>query len=167
MAGYVGEALRGQLAVRSAAYAADPLGLGPGCQGSWPAMRREIVRLSRKAAKEAVARPSGVSTAPTNSETELASYAATHIPLASTAALGVPCLPDRRVRGREGKREVGEVHSVVLCDPCIPPNAWTTACGWRFGTSEHSILEQGEVTCGRCWASIVKRARTKTQDKVS
>ena len=130
-------------------------------------MKREIMRLARKAAKEAVARPAGAGAQPTCSETELAHFAATHIPLASTAALGVPCLPDRRVRGPEGKRGAAEIHSVALYDPGIPPDAWTTACGWRFGASEHSVLDQGEVTCGRCVASLVKRARTRTQEQTT
>ena len=169
VAGYVGEALQGQLAIKSAAYAANPLGQGPGCQGSWPAMKRELMRLARKAAKEAAARPEGAGAKPTASETGLADYAATHIPLPSSAAPGVPCLPERRVRGLDGKREVGEIHSVALCDPCVPANAWTTACGWRFAASEHSMLGQGDVSCGRCLASLVKRARTRTQgtDSVS
>ena len=128
-------------------------------------MKREIMRLARKAAKEAVARPEGAGAQPTAGDAELVRFAATHIPLASTAALGVPCLPDRIVKGPEGKRGAAETHSVALYDPCLPPETWTTMCGWRFGASEHSVLDQGEVTCGRCLAAIVKRNRTRTTDK--
>ena len=157
---YVGEALQGQLAKQSASGAASSGSQGEGFLGSWAALKREVIRLARRAAREVATRPAAVEAPPTADEVKLAGLAGRCLPPSGSAAPGVPHLPAMRVRGRRGKREVGEIHAVAIGDSSFPPETWTTRCGWRFASSEHSMLDGGEVSCGRCIASLTKDNRT-------
>ena len=58
--------------------------------------------------------------------------------------------PGRVVTGTRGLREVGFLHDVVACDPCLPKETWVTRCGWRFGQAEHVLYEHSVSTCPKC-----------------
>ena len=154
---YVGEALQGQLARRAARGEPEPEA-GGGFAGSWAALKREVLRLARRAARDESKQAIRDKGTPSPADLQLASFAAKHLPGAST---GAPGTLDRRVQGRRGERGVGWCHAAAVGDPLLPPEGWITRCGWRFAAAEHTLLEPGEVTCGQCIASLVKARRTQ------
>ena len=61
-------------------------------------------------------------------------------------------------RAEETKAAEADV-LVALADATLPVGAWTTRCGWSFGSVSHKRFSEREVTCARCLASKVAQER--------
>ena len=146
---YVSEALRGQLALASAAKAAGQ-----------PIAEQEVSGQLRKTLKELIAEALAKQSAA--SPLQAAPVETDPVAAAFISALELPGVPDlpavRKVVRRQGEREVGPMHDTLVCDPSIEPAAWVTRCTWRFGHAEHTVYDQAETTCLRCLQHRLKAA---------
>ena len=141
---YVQEALQGQLAAASSAGGTGSLlASDPEPPVTLKALKKEVAKLVKEAldARRAGALDEG------------------HVPprVVEVAELlhGAGEVHEaRRVQGRRGEEGTGKIHCVLICDPCLPQEAWLTRCGWQFGQSDHRLFhEVGPVTCKRCMRS--------------
>ena len=79
---------------------------------------------------------------------------------AAASTPGAPCPPPpQQVQGLRGERPVGVVHDVAVADRILPKEAWSTLCGWRFGSSPHRLTTNLAITCARCTARRVVNER--------
>ena len=144
---YVAEELKRQLALRSAASAAGDDGEGAGGPifASWAALRREVLSLVRAALPKTQKGDEG-----TTEGRAAASVLERGLHAPSAITLGGPVVSPKTVRPYQGAQGVGKVHEVIVCDPCLPREAWITRCGWNFGCSSHLVGGDDAVTCSDC-----------------
>ena len=138
MSRYVGEALRGQLANAASTGGApsDTVISYSGLMEEMTALVKRLLEASRDAG------PTDVVSDPVAEAIE------DHL---TSETPGAPVsTPGRVVTGARGLKETGFKHDVVAYDPCLPPEAWVTRCGWRFGHSNHIIYEHTEADCPKC-----------------
>ena len=136
VAKYVGEALRGQLARAATARTA---GLpSPGVEATPQHLRRTIEEIVEEALKARQDKEEIIQ----------------KIRMDVDAAPAIPGAPafgcKHQVQGMKSDRPQGLIHDVLLMDPCIPRSAWVTRCSWRFGETEHRLMDGVPISCSRC-----------------
>ena len=144
---YIGEAL--DATARSAARVAAACALSPSCPPALQDNMGPVVEIARELNDEMV----GMKTA----EDIVARAVA-----AAQMAIDESCkdLEIRLVAAAEVKlgavRPVGKMssrshtHRIALGDSCFPTGVWTTACGWRFGSTQHVRVDVSEINCASC-----------------
>ena len=140
---YVAEALRGQM---TQAVARGATSGGPDAFPlSLAALRKELVALVQRTLDERGGGP------PASAEQVGEDVVEALEDSMVSEAPGAALPPQARVvTGTRSLREIGFLHDVALCDPCLPKETWVTRCGWRFGRAEHVVYEQGTPTCPKC-----------------